>query len=83
MFFAVNLRILGSLGIEHRYEIMKTMILEVDAALAMEYRDIYLKFDKSKKVLGLTPRKFVRAFVEDRLREEIDFVREQLNDAGI
>ena len=62
---------------------MKTMILEVDAALAMEYRDIYLKFDKSKKVLGLTPRKFVRAFVEDRLREEIDFVREQLNDAGI
>jgi aminopeptidase C len=48
----------------------------------MEYRDTYLKFNQSKKVLGLTPKKFFRAFVEDRLREEIDFVREQLNDAG-
>lgn len=57
---------------------MKTIILEVDAALANEYRDLYLSLGEDRKASKLRPKKFFRAFMEDRLREEIDFVREEL-----
>ena len=61
---------------------MKTITLEVDAVLAKEYRDLYLELGDGKKISRLSPKKFFRAFVEDRLREEIDFVREELTEGG-
>ena len=58
------------------------MTLEINAVLAEEYRDLYLKLGDNKKISRLSPKKFFRAFFEDRLMEEIDFVREELKEGS-
>jgi len=57
---------------------MKTITVKVNKKLASEYRRTYLKTFKDKKVSKLNDGEFLRFFVEDRLREEIDFLHEEL-----
>lgn len=63
---------------EERWKIMKLITVKVDKKLATEYRETYLKAFKNEKVSKLTDVEFLRVFVEDRLREEIDFLHEEL-----
>ena len=58
--------------------IMKTITIKIDTRLARKYRQTYLKTFQSEKALKRTEKEFLRAFVEDRLREEIDFLRREL-----
>lgn len=62
---------------EGRWTIMKLITVKVDKELASEYQETYLKAFKNKKVSKLTDVEFLRVFVEDRLREEIDFLRKE------
>lgn len=62
---------------EGRWTMMKLITVKVDKELASEYRETYLKAFKNKKVSKLTDVEFLRVFVEDRLREEIDFLRKE------
>jgi hypothetical protein len=57
--------------------IVKTITVKIDTKLARKYRQTYLKTFKSEKALKRTEKEFLRAFVEDRLREEIDFLRRE------
>ena len=60
---------------------MKTIQINVDAALAEEYRQNYLEAFPSKKTDRMTLEQFISRFTEDRLREEIEFVEGEIQHA--
>jgi hypothetical protein len=53
---------------------MKTLTLEVDAELAKEYHDAYAERFEIREFRRATLKNFLRGFIEDRLREEIEFL---------
>ncbi len=59
---------------------MDTIILEIDASLAQEYRRKYHERFQNETV-KLDDSSFLRAFLEDRLREELDFLENELDES--
>jgi len=57
---------------------MKSIHIEIDGALAERYRRAYSKAFPSKTTDRTTIREVIACFLEDRLREEIEFVEEEL-----
>jgi len=53
---------------------MKAINLKVDADLAEEYLRKYREVFKDRQTAELDDRSLLRAFVEDRLREELEFL---------
>ena len=56
---------------------MKTIEITVDAALAKQYRRKFLKAFPNGSTERMPLKRFMSGFVEDRLREEIEFVEEE------
>ena len=56
---------------------MKTIQITINAALAKEYRRSYLEAFPNDATERMPLEKFISGFVEDRLREEIEFVEEE------
>lgn len=54
-----------------------TLIVKIDAALAAEYRDAYLRAFGARDSSTKSLQEFIAGFVEDRLAEEIAFVEEE------
>lgn len=57
---------------------METIGIEIDAQLANEYFRKYRRIFRSKRTARMKYQEFLRAFVEDRLREEIKFLEQEL-----
>lgn len=53
------------------------LLIEVDEALAAEYRSAYVRAFGSHKDRRQRLEKFIAGFTEDRLREELEFVRHE------
>lgn len=60
-----------------------TLVIEIDAVLAVTYRDAYLRIHVSRDEVKQTLEAFVAGFVEDRLAEEIVFLENETIDSGL
>jgi hypothetical protein len=58
---------------------METIKIEIDVALARDYVRKYRKFLRDKHPPRSRLTEFLRDFTEDRLREEIEFVENELD----
>ena len=56
---------------------MDFIAIEVDGDLARQYMDRYRELFQVRRVARLSDKDFLRAFVEDRLREEFEFLGEE------
>lgn len=55
-----------------------TLTIGIDSALASEYRDAYHRALGSPDKIKQTLEEFIVGFVEDRLAEELAFVKEEI-----
>jgi hypothetical protein len=57
---------------------MEMMQLEIDAQLAKEYCENYRRLFLDSELTKLDDKSLLKAFVEDRLEEELDFIANEM-----